>query len=208
MIAGVGGIGARPVRSAGAVRLTALVLGAALVRAALTPIGEGWATAVFAGLLLCIWLAPSGALQAGGREVPDGGREPAWGAGRSLVGGLVVAGLLVVPGLPGLAGGHAAGPLPAFWSWAAITALVATLEEITIRGALQKAWTRAAGPLCGIAAGAAVFAAIHLPRYGLQALPLDLAVGIALGALRAVAGRVLPCAIAHTAADWAAWWMA
>ena len=187
------------VQSTRAVRVTALVLGAALIRAALTPVGEGVATAAFAAALLGVAM-----LEAGGAAAT----ERRWGAGRSLLAGVVVAGLLVGPGRPWLTGGHAASPLAAFWSWAAITALVATLEEVTIRGALQRAWTREAGPLYGIAAGAAVFAAIHLPRYGLQALPLDLAVGIALGALRAVAGRVLPCAIAHTVADWAAWWMA
>jgi membrane protease YdiL (CAAX protease family) len=42
---------------------------------------------------------------------------------------------------------------------------------------------------------------IHLPRYGLAALPLDFAVGLMLGGLRLASGRVLPSAIAHVVAD-------
>jgi membrane protease YdiL (CAAX protease family) len=92
-----------------------------------------------------------------------------------------------------------------FWSWAALAALIATLEEIAIRGALFRRWSNEAGPVAAIAVGAAVFALIHLPRYGLAAMPLDAAVGLALGGLRALTGRVLPCAVAHTIADWGAW---
>jgi hypothetical protein len=36
-------------------------------------------------------------------------------------------------------------------------------------------------------------------------MPLDFAVGLALGGLRAVTGRVAPCIIAHVIADWGAW---
>jgi hypothetical protein len=59
--------------------------------------------------------------------------------------------------------------------------------------------------MLGMLASAAVFGLIHLPRYGLAALPLDFAVGLALAGLRAVTGRVAPCAIAHVIADWGAW---
>ena len=56
-----------------------------------------------------------------------------------------------------------------------------------------------------VVAGAAVFALIHLPRYGVTAMPLDFSVGLALGGLRALTGRVMPGAIAHVMADWGAW---
>jgi membrane protease YdiL (CAAX protease family) len=119
-----------------------------------------------------------------------------------VVAGVLVGVVLLVP--------LAAGPLSArgldgFWTWAALAALIATLEEIAIRGALFKAWSDEAGPVAAIVAGAVVFALIHLPRYGLGAMPLDAAVGLALGGLRALTGRVLPCAVAHTIADWGAW---
>jgi membrane protease YdiL (CAAX protease family) len=110
--------------------------------------------------------------------------------------------------LPGISGPISGRPIDGFWSWAAIAAIVATLEETAIRGALYRRWLEEAGPLVAILVGAAVFALIHLPRYGFAAMPLDLSVGIALGGLRAVTGRVLPCAIAHTIADWGAWFWA
>jgi membrane protease YdiL (CAAX protease family) len=98
--------------------------------------------------------------------------------------------------------------LAGFWSWAVLAALIATLEEIAIRGALYRQWSDEAGPVAAIIAGALVFAMIHLPRYGWGAMPLDAAVGLALGGLRALTGRVLPCAVAHTVADWGAWFWA
>ena len=82
------------------------------------------------------------------------------------------------------------------------------VEETTIRGVLYRQWAGEAGTLVAIVLGAAVFALIHLPRYGLAAMPLDAAVGLALGGLRALTGRVLPCAVAHTMADWGAWFWA
>ena len=89
-----------------------------------------------------------------------------------------------------------------------MAAVIATLEETAIRGALYRRWSEEAGPAAAVIAGAVVFALIHLPRYGLGAMPLDAAVGLSLGGLRAVTGRVLPCAIAHTIADWGAWFWA
>lgn len=127
------------------------------------------------------------------------------GRARSLFVGLLVGSVLLAPLM---AGSFSARGLNGFWSWAALAALIATLEEVAIRGALFKAWSDEAGPLAAIVAGAAVFALIHLPRYGWGAMPLDAAVGLALGGLRALTGRVLPCAVAHTIADWGAWFWA
>jgi membrane protease YdiL (CAAX protease family) len=109
---------------------------------------------------------------------------------------------------PLTAGSLSARGLDRFWTWAALAALIATLEEIAIRGALYRRWSDEAGPVAAVVAGAVVFALIHLPRYGLGAMPLDAAVGLALGGLRALTGRVAPCAVAHTIADWGAWFWA
>src|SRR5438132_695230 len=156
---------------------------------------------VFGGCLLAIaWVErraptlPSPA--SGGGEV---------GIGRSLLVGALVGAVLLVPLT---AGGLSARGLDGFWTWAALAALIATLEEIAIRGALFRRWSEEAGPVAAIVAGAVVFALIHLPRYGLSAMPLDAAVGLALGGLRALTGRVLPAALAHTIADWGAWFWA
>jgi len=184
-----------------AMRVTALVLGAALLRAVLAPAGDGLSTAAFGACLLAIsWTE----LKAPTRP------SPASGGGklsvvRGVVAGVMVGAILLAPVVTGRLSGR---PLPDFWAWAAITALIATMEETAIRGALYRRWSEEAGPVAAIVAGAVVFALIHLPRYGVGAMPLDAAVGLALGGLRAVTGRVLPCAIAHTIADWGAWFWA
>ena len=179
-----------------AAQLTALVLGAALLRALLLPLGDTPSTVVFAICLLAISL-----IQSPLRETDD----VRWGRGAAIVAGLGVGAILLAPLI---SGSLTSRPLGAFWSWAAIAAIVATLEEIAIRGVLYRSWRDEAGPVAAIVAGAVVFALIHLPRYGFTAMPLDLAVGVALGGLRALTGRVLPCAVAHTIADWGAWFWA
>jgi membrane protease YdiL (CAAX protease family) len=176
-------------------RLTVLVLASALLRAALAPIGDGFSTLVFAMALIGIV-----------RIEPDAsGGEARWGRVASIGAGLCLGLALVAP----LLGGDSSGrTLNGFWQWGAIAAVVATLEEVVIRGRLQQRLTQELGPLVAILAGAVVFALIHLPRYGPSAMPLDFSVGVALGGLRAVTGRVMPGAIAHVMADWGAWFSA
>ena len=184
-----------------AARATGLILGAALLRALLLPVGDLFSTIVFAGCLLAItWV-----------ERSDNFPPPLAGEGRvgalapALVAGLMVGAILLAPVVSGPLSGR---PMTEFLPWAAIAAIVATLEETSIRGVLYGRWAGEAGTLAAIVIGAAVFALIHLPRYGLGAMPLDAAVGLALGGLRALTGRVLPCAVAHTVADWGAWFWA
>jgi membrane protease YdiL (CAAX protease family) len=181
--------------------LTGLILGAALLRALLLPLGDLLSTLVFGGCLLGVaWVegtAPTLPSPSGGGEL-----QSSFGILRSMVAALLVGAVLLAPLT---AGSLSARGLDGFWTWAALAALIATLEEIAIRGALFKRWSDEAGPVAAIVIGAVVFALIHLPRYGLGAMPLDAAVGLALGGLRALTGRVLPCAVAHTVADWGAW---
>ena len=206
-----------------AARVTSLILGAALLRALLLPAGDMLSTAVFGGCLLAIsWFeraptlpspnvsnarlalkrrsrGPTGPARGGG-EVPSApGTVPA------LLAGLMVGAILLAPVVTGALSTR---PWSAFLPWAAIAALIATLEETAIRGVLYQHWAGEAGPPAAIVIGAAVFALIHLPRYGLGAMPLDAAVGLALGGLRALTARVLPCAVAHIVADWGAWFWA
>jgi membrane protease YdiL (CAAX protease family) len=198
-----------------ALGLTGLVLGAAVLRALLLPLGDLPSTLVFGGCLMAIaWFereAPTLPSPRGGGKLSalspasGGGLSPGVGRVGSVVTGVLVGAVLLAP--------QAAGPFSArglngFWTWAVLAALIATLEEIAIRGALFKAWSDEAGPVAAIVVGAFVFALIHLPRYGWGAMPLDAAVGLALGGLRALTGRVLPCAVAHTIADWGAWFWA
>ncbi len=175
-------------------RVTGMILVAALLRALLLPLGDLFSTLVFAGCLLAITWAE--------RLSPI---ESRWRKGRAVVAGLMVGAILLAPVVSGPLSGRT---LDAFLPWAAIAALVATLEETAIRGVLYREWAGEAGTVAAIVLGAAVFALIHLPRYGLGAMPLDATVGLALGGLRALTGRVLPCAVAHTVADWGAWFWA
>jgi membrane protease YdiL (CAAX protease family) len=66
----------------------------------------------------------------------------------------------------------------------------------------------AAGPPGAILLTAALFAAMHVANYGVAAIPLDLGVGIGLGLLRELTGRVGGCVAAHVIADLGSWWIA
>jgi membrane protease YdiL (CAAX protease family) len=215
-----------------AARVTGLILGAALLRALLLPVGDLFSTIVFAvGLLAISWFertaptlpspnvsnarlalkrrsrGPTGPASGGGKlpgtwPANGGGEFAGVGRAGSIVAGLMVGAILLAPVVSGPLSGR---PWGEFWSWAVIAAIVATVEETSIRGVLYQRWAGEAGTVAAIVVGAAIFALIHLPRYGLAAMPLDAAVGLALGGLRALTGRVLPCAVAHTVADWGAW---
>jgi membrane protease YdiL (CAAX protease family) len=178
-----------------AARLTLLVLISAAARAVLVPLGEPLSTGVFVACLDAVVLL----------EARPAVGERGWSMRRSLVAGGVVGAVLIAPSVGTGLSGRA---LSDFWVWGAVAAVVAALEEIVIRGWLQPSWSAELGPVVGLIVAAAVFAVIHLPRYGIVALPLDFSVGLALGGLRLISGRVLPCAVAHVIADWGAWFLA
>jgi membrane protease YdiL (CAAX protease family) len=189
---------AAPRRAAG---LTVGILLTAIIRSVLLPLGElpaavGFVIALAGLLVVERWVTPS----LSGYPLPARGRETPFflAAAAGVVTGLVLM-------LPVMGAGASGRALSGFWGWGAAILVIATLEEVVIRGRLQPAWTAEAGPIAGLLVSAVVFALIHLPRYGLGAMPLDFAVGLALGGLRAVTGRVAPCAIAHVIADWGAW---
>ena len=179
-----------------AAAVTAMVLSAALVRALLAPLGEGRSTLVFAVCLAAIAFVNRDLGRVGERR---------WGAVRSGLLGVAVGVLLLAPVL---GHGWAGRPLPQFWTWGAVAAAIASLEEAVLRGPLQRAWTEERGLSAALVASAVVFAAIHVPRYGLDALPLDFAAGLAFAGLRALTGRITPCVLAHAIADWGAWFWA
>jgi len=113
--------------------------------------------------------------------------------------GAALAGSALIPGL--------ARPAAPFTPWAAVTVLVAVAEESILRGVLFGAIRRAGGPLAALLATTAVFALIHVPLYGWHVVPLDLAVGLALGGLRIVSRGIAAPAAAHAVADLATWWL-
>ena len=98
-------------------------------------------------------------------------------------------------------------PIGLLPTWAAATVLIAVAEEALLRGVLMDAVTSWAGELAAVAVAAAAFAFLHVPLYGWQAVPLDLAVGVWLGGLRLATGGIAAPATAHAVADLVAWWL-
>lgn len=94
-----------------------------------------------------------------------------------------------------------------FAGWAAAVVVVATAEEVFLRGALYDATEQVWGATAAIGLGAACFALLHVPLYGWHVLPLDLAVGVVLGGLRQGAGTPLAPAITHVGADIVGWFL-
>jgi membrane protease YdiL (CAAX protease family) len=129
----------------------------------------------------------------------------------ALAWGLVGAAVLVVfPLVLRLNGTTIALPFPAgdFPLWASVVSLVAVAEEVVLRGVLFRALADALGMTAAVGLTALAFALLHVPLYGPGVLPLDLAVGLWLGALRVVSGSIAAPATAHALADIAAWWLA
>jgi membrane protease YdiL (CAAX protease family) len=98
-------------------------------------------------------------------------------------------------------------PQVPFVAWAAITIVVASAEEALLRGRLFDAVRRAGGLAPALLVTTAAFALMHVPLYGWHVVPLDLAVGLALGGLRLATGGIAAPAAAHAVADLATWWL-
>lgn len=140
-----------------------------------------------------------------------------WRLWRPSIGSIAtssVAGVAAAAALVGLALiGRAHGPwIPldpaaSLVPWVQVTLLVATAEELVLRGALFDAVTEAGGMAVAVAVTALAFALLHVPLYGWQVVPLDLGVGVVLGGLRVATGGVLAPSLAHGVADLAAWWL-
>jgi membrane protease YdiL (CAAX protease family) len=135
-----------------------------------------------------------------------GASVPSVGA---LAGGLAAGGVLVAVSVvarwpfPPLVLGHAAP----FTPWVAVTILVATAEELVLRGVLWR-WMAAGGSdLAALLATSVLFALIHVPIYGWHVVPLDFGVGLWFGGLRVWFGGPAAPAAAHVLADLATWWL-
>jgi membrane protease YdiL (CAAX protease family) len=98
-------------------------------------------------------------------------------------------------------------PFASFPAWAALVIPIAAIEEMVLRGALFVACERVVGNAGAVALTSIAFAVIHVPLYGITALPLDLAVGMWLGGLRLLTGGVTAPATAHILADLCGWWL-
>lgn len=121
---------------------------------------------------------------------------------RALGVGLAGALLVCLPvGLGSLLALRPLHPAAGFWPWAVVVTVVASAEEVFLRGSLYDGVRALAGDSWAVAVPAAAFALLHVPLYGWHALPLDLAVGLVLGLLRLDAGTPAAPAVAHVLAD-------
>jgi membrane protease YdiL (CAAX protease family) len=105
---------------------------------------------------------------------------------------------------------HMLGPTGAMLplvAWSVVVVCVAVAEEILLRGVVLPSLARSRGPVVGLLLSSIVFAVLHVPLYGVGALPLDFAVGLWLGGLRLLTGGVTASATAHALADLAAGWV-
>jgi membrane protease YdiL (CAAX protease family) len=162
--------------------------------------GPAGAASIGAGLVFAAVVAAVAALTRSGRAAAAGSRP-------IVVGVLGALALCVPAALRHADGAVAAGSWSGYAPWALGVVAVAVAEEALLRGSLYAAIEQRAGAAAAIGATACAFAALHVPLYGWGAAPLDLAVGIWLGTLRAVSGSVTAPALAHAVADLAGWWL-
>jgi membrane protease YdiL (CAAX protease family) len=94
-----------------------------------------------------------------------------------------------------------------FAGWAAAVTVVATAEEVFLRGTLYDAVAGVSGDLAAIVVGAVLFALLHVPLYGWHVVPLDLAVGLVLGGIRQSTGTSAAPAVTHVGADLIGWFV-
>lgn len=138
-----------------------------------------------------------------------GGLRPTLPGPGTLAAGLAAGGTLVAASLAAhwpvapLVLGHAAPFAP----WVAVTTLVATGEELVLRGAFWHWLAEAGGEVTALLLTSALFALIHVPVYGLRVVPLDIGVGLWFGGLRLWFGGPAAPAAAHVLADLATWWL-
>jgi len=127
---------------------------------------------------------------------------------RHVVAGVLGGGLLV--GAWWLGAGVRLQPvadLAALAWWSPVVVAVAVAEEALLRGALFGALQEWRGPRAALAVTSVAFAVMHIPLYGVGAVPLDLAVGLWLGGLRLLTGSWTAPALAHALADLAGGWL-
>ncbi|HEV2281340.1 MAG TPA: CPBP family intramembrane glutamic endopeptidase [bacterium] len=82
----------------------------------------------------------------------------------------------------------------------AATAVAGVAEELLFRRLLYGALA-VYGTALAVAGSAAVFAAVHVPAYGIGALPVDLAAGLLFGWQRWASGSWTASAVTHAAAN-------
>jgi membrane protease YdiL (CAAX protease family) len=91
-------------------------------------------------------------------------------------------------------------PLPGGTAALGLGLLAAVAEEALFRGALYVLLQRR-GAVLAVGVSAVLFALVHVPSYGLAALPVDLGAGLLFGWQRWASGRWAVPAATHAAAN-------
>lgn len=127
---------------------------------------------------------------------------------RGVFAGLAGGAVLCIPAaIRHVVFGGIVAPTDGYARWAVFVVVVAVAEEALLRGSLFRAIEQRAGFPAAIAVTSLTFGLLHAPVYGWGVVPLDIAVGVWLGTLRAVTGTVAAPAGAHAVADLAGWWL-
>jgi membrane protease YdiL (CAAX protease family) len=102
----------------------------------------------------------------------------------------------------GISASAAGPPVPTPWASTALpmSLLAAVAEEALFRRTLYSRLARF-GVAVAIVGSAALFAAVHMPAYGLAALPVDLGAGLLFGWQRWASGTWIVPAGTHAAAN-------
>jgi membrane protease YdiL (CAAX protease family) len=119
-------------------------------------------------------------------------------ASRPRAGAVLVVGVAAVVAAALLAG--PVPPLPAGAVALALSLLAAVAEEALFRGALYGLLERR-GAVVAVGTSALLFALVHVPSYGLAAMPVDLCAGLLFGWQRWASGRWTVPAATHAAAN-------
>jgi membrane protease YdiL (CAAX protease family) len=188
-------------RAAGIRRAPALVAAVGLATAMRSLVGGSAPAGSAPAALLFSAVLVSGVAWAGPKLVRISVSGVALGAAAAGV----LVGLSLV-GLPTVTFGPRAATSTLLW-WAPLVAAVAATEELVLRGVLFDALHSRSGDAVAVAVTAVLFAVIHVPMYGVDALPIDLCVGVFLGSLRVASGGVTAPLVAHVLADLATGWV-
>jgi membrane protease YdiL (CAAX protease family) len=191
-------------RAAGpAVTTTLAGLAFLLARPGLEGLPPGGRTGVLAAGYLALGLAGA-AVPSGRTAVPPGrtavppGRTAVPRAIRVRAGAVLAVGLAAVGAAALLAG--PVPPLPGGLDALALGVLAAAAEEALFRGALYGVLERW-GPVLAVGCSALLFALVHIPSYGLTALPVDFGAGLLFGWQRWASGRWTVPAATHATAN-------
>jgi membrane protease YdiL (CAAX protease family) len=106
---------------------------------------------------------------------------------------------LVAVGLAGVVGGPVAERRVG--AAAALLAVVAAVAEEALFRRVLYGWLERFGPVVAVAGSAVVFALVHLPGYGVAAMPVDLGAALLLSWQRYACGRWTVPAVTHAVAN-------